>query len=198
MTIRPIAAALIAALALTACSDSTAPKAIQLTDAQAQDLMDALSAVGGVSAPMRMSAYRAGPTTALATISVDQSAACPNGGTYGIKGSYNFDQAGTSGTIAITQTYAGCKATSTNGTLWTFNGAPNIATSFSFTSNATTGAFTMSGTEKGGIDAASTVGSGRCNIDITYNMSGNQNTNTGTVSISGSVCGRTISIQETM
>lgn len=194
MTKRTIVAALAAVLTLSACGDSTAPAAIQLTDAQAEDLMEALALVGGATAFSQQAAEYRASATQLLTMTVDQTDACPNGGTYRMQGTFTGNDAGTSATAAITQSYNACKAMSSNDVLWTFNGAPNIVINFTMTSNPTTGAFTMNGTQKGAIDASSSVGSGRCAIDLTYSMQGNDNTGAMNMSVTGSVCGRTITV----
>ena len=191
-----IAAALAAAMVLSACSDSTAPAAIQLTDAQAEDLMEALASVGSPTGLSRRSAeYRQGLSTQLATITIDESEPCPNGGTRRTQGTFNINDAGTQATADFTHGYTNCQATSPNNVLWTFNGAPNVAFDFSMTFNEATEEYSMSGTQKGAVDASSSLGSGRCVIDLTYSATGNAEA--GTVTVSGSVCGRTISVTVT-
>jgi hypothetical protein len=189
---------MIAAVVLAGCSDSTAPDPIQLTEAQAEDLMAALATIGSPTGlSQRMARYRQGDNTALITITVDEQAPCPDGGTYRVQGTLSGNDAGTEATISTTQSYANCKATSDNDVLWTFNGAPNIQTSVTMTSNPTTGAFSLTGTQQGAIDAASTLGTGRCAIDLTYSFTGNEQTETGTISVSGSVCGRNVTVTVT-
>lgn len=191
---RPFAL-LAAVLTLAACGGGTEPtKQLDLTEAQAEDMMDALSAVGAFSGMYRQTAGYGAGRTALVTVTVDDTTPCPNGGTLRTQGTFNSDDAGSSFSANVTQSYAGCKATSSSGTLWTFNGAPNIATTFTMSFSESTGAYSMNGTQKGALDVASSVGSGRCNIDLTYTASGNDTTGQYTASISGTVCGRTISV----
>lgn len=190
---RSLSAALFALFALSACSDGNAPDALQLTEAQAEDLMEALSSVGAVGL-MRQDAYRVGDNTQAITVTVDETEPCPNGGTARVQGTFNANDAGTQMTAALVQSYSACKATSNAGRMWTFDGAPNVASNITMTANETTGAFSMNGTQKGAIDASSDIGSGRCVLDLTYTATGNEITGSFSMTMSGSVCGRTISI----
>lgn len=198
MKSRTIAVALAAALTLSACSDSTAPAAIQLTDAQAEDMMDALAAVGALAATSRQTAeYRQNATTQPFTLTIDETEPCPNGGTHRVQGTFTGNDAGTQASASITQGYTGCKATSGSGTLWTFDGAPNVKFDFNMTTDPTTGQFSLNGTQKGAIDVSSSAGSGRCAIDLTFSASGNEQTGAATATVSGLVCGRTITMTVT-
>lgn len=173
------------AVSVTACGDSTAPK-FDLTEAQVADMMDALATAGlaGFNAPMARN---------LAVVTVNQTVDCPNGGSATINGSIDEGTTGTSVSMSFTQGFSNCKATSSQGRMWTFNGNPNIVSTFTGTSNMQTGAFSFSGTQKGGITAASDLGSGACAWDVTYSISGNENTGAFSGSVSGTVCGRNIS-----
>ena len=194
-----IAAALAALLSLSACKDSSGPDSIQLTDAQAEDLMEALASVGsdGGELARRSAAFVAGPDAAFLQIPVDETEQCPGGGTVRQQGTLDVNDTFTQMTANVTNSYTGCKATSPQGVLWTFDGAPNIAFAFTVTSDATTGNYTISGTQKGAVDASSSIGSGRCAIDLTYTGSGNSETQTGSATVSGTACGRTINVTVT-
>ena len=72
-----------------------------------------------------------------------------------------YDQNG-----AIVPDLAAGFRTESNGRVWTFDGNPNIVTNVSLTSNQTTGAFTMTATQKGGIKFTSDLGSGSCAIAL--------------------------------
>jgi hypothetical protein len=195
-------AILFSAFALAACGDN-GPDPIQLTEAQAEDMMDALASAGafdpgtglGVVAQMRSAAI----AEAVVTSTVQASGPCPDGGTAGINGSVtiNDNNAPTvTFTMSVAQTFSGCMSTSTEGNLWTFNGAPNITSTFSMSMNESTGAFTMTGTQKGALDVAGPDGSGRCVIDISLSLTGNDNTGALTGSLTGTVCG--VSIETTI
>lgn len=179
-----------------ACGDSTAPK---LSEAQVQDMADALFAVawsGDAAAPggTSMSASPFGefkPTSANATVNVSQTVDCPNGGTAGVNGTATSDDAAGTFSATVTQTFTACSATSSQGRVWTFTGNPNIVTSISASSNQTTGAFSMTLTQVGGVKFESDLGAGACAINLTYTLSGNQTSLS--ASLNGSACGRNIS-----
>lgn len=173
------------ALTFTACGDSTAPN-LELTEDQVADMMDALSAAG-------LAGFGTTPEASLAVVSYDGTVDCPNGGTASINATINENDAGTSVTLTFTQGFSNCKATSSQGRLWTFNGNPNIVTNFSGTFNEETGDFTLNGSQTGGITASSDLGSGACAWNVEYTMSGNDNTGAFSGNVSGTICGRNIS-----
>ena len=169
------------AFALVGCGgDSTGPS-VTLTEEQVADMMDAMTAVnalGGVA------------TTQMTVVNVSQTVDCPNGGTYSVSGSVNDNSGSGSATIHVTQGFNGCKATSKQGRVWTFNGMPNIATDISMTANQQTQAFSITGTQVGGITFSSDLGSGSCGINLTIALSGDADSFEG--SINGTACGHTI------
>jgi hypothetical protein len=61
----------------------------------------------------------------------------------------------------------------------------------SFTSNQTTGAFQMTGSQNGGLSFSSNGASGRCSISINYSVSVTSS-GTETGSITGTVCGKSV------
>ena len=196
-------AVLFTAFALAACGDGNSPALITLNQAQAEDLMDALASAGAFDPGTGLSVAEAARASnaavvahAVFTTTVQASGPCPNGGTAGINGSMtlNDNNAPTiTMTMEVAQTFSGCRSTSNEGNLWTFNGAPNIASSFSVTTNESTGAFSMTGTQKGALDVTGPEGSGRCPIDVSFNFSGNDQAGTFSGSLTGTVCGVTIS-----
>ena len=177
---------LLIAFALAACGDSTAPN-LELNDEQVADMMDAMASAGlaGVTPPS------AG--AGMAVITLNQTVECPNGGTTTINAT--VDDGGTTNSVSMsfTQRFSDCKATSSSGRVWTFNGNPNIVTTFTGTSNETTGAFSLSGSQTGGIIAASNLGNGACSWDVDYSMTGNDLTGAFSSTVTGTVCGRSIS-----
>jgi hypothetical protein len=191
---------LLAAVALTAC-DSNAPDPIVLSEAQAMDMMDALGAAGAFDVGTELSlasrsnaaALRAADAVmaAAVTSTINATAPCPNGGTAGVSGTATVNDDETQANAQITQTFSNCKSTSSEGTLWTFNGAPSIVTTLAATSNPATGAFTLSLTQKGALDVVGPDASGRCVIDLSLDVAGNENDDTGSITLNGSVCGVT-------
>jgi hypothetical protein len=168
------------AFTFAACSDSTGPKA-NLTEEQVGDMLDAMSAVSAIGSLTGVG---------MAIVNASETVDCPNGGSATANATINDNQTAGTATVQLTQSFSGCKATSSSGRVWTFDGDPNIKTNLSMTVNQTTGAFTMTGTQKGGIKVSSELGSGSCAIDLTMTFSGDDNSFSG--SLSGSACGHNI------
>jgi len=174
------AAVSLAAVAVAACGDSTGPRA-NLSDAQVADMLQAMSSVsnfGGV------------PGAPLAMVSVSETVSCPNGGSATSSGSVNSNEAAGTAIVQITQSFTGCKATGSEGRVWTFDGNPNVATNLNTSYNATTGAFSITGTQIGGIKFASDLGSGSCDVSLQLSFTGNQTSFN--ASLSGMACGHQI------
>lgn len=189
----------VALTALTlACGDSTGP--VNLSEEQVGEMLEAMSAVSYIGEGIPGSASTGGFGAALqlanATVSVSETVECPNGGSASYSGSVTDNEDG-SGSAEITQSFSDCAGTSAQGRVWTFNSDPSIVTTLSVSYNETTGAFSMTASQAGGIRFASDLGSGRCDVDVTFTMSGTQNSLS--ASVSGEACGRSIqrSIQVT-
>lgn len=176
----------VASLVLTvaACGDSTGPN-VTLTEEQIDDMMDAMANAG--------SPGFAPPAANMAVITVTETADCPNGGTTSLNGTIDDNVNTGAFSMTITQGFTNCKSTSSSGRVWTFNGKPNIVTAMTGSENLSTGAFTFSGTQTGGVTFSSDLGSGACDFNVTITMSGNSNTEQFSGSISGTVCGRNVS-----
>ena len=188
----------VALVALTvACGDSTGPN---LSEEQVFDMLDAMSAVanfseipGSPAAVSSLKALKAAPTFANATVSVNQTVSCENGGSATVSGTATDNEQTPVNTVTatVTHSFSACSAASTEGRVWTFNGAPNIVTSLSATTNESTGAYSMTVTQVGGVRYASNLGEGTCQINLSFTLNGNANSLSS--SISGSACGRSIS-----
>jgi hypothetical protein len=182
----------VALTALTlACGDSTGPA--NLSEEQVGDMLEAMSTVSYMGEGMPGTASTGGFGAALqlanATVTVSETAECPNGGSASYSGTVVDNEDG-SGSAEITQTFSDCAGTSAQGRVWTFNSDPSIVTEMSFSFNESTGAFSMTASQVGGIRFASDLGSGRCDVDVTFTMSGTQNSLS--ASVSGQACGRSI------
>ncbi len=179
------------AFSIAACGgDNPLGPEADLTQAQVAEMMDAMSAIGAFS-PVGFSMQSANSNVAFIVSQLNESAPCPNGGTVSTTGSMNINETTGNFTAQITNNYNNCKATSSAGRVWTFNGDPNIAQTMSFTSNQTTGAFSMTGSQSGGLSFSSNSASGRCNVSINYTVSIAANgTETGTMT--GTVCGKSV------
>ena len=174
------AALMTALLAAVACDSSTAPPA--LSEEEAADAFDALAAAGlgfdfyaAGAGGTTLAGLRARTVLANAITTIDETAACPNGGTMDVTG--EVEETETSVSLDITQDYNNCVSTSSTERVWTFNGSPNIRTLLNVSESA------FGGSIKGGIAFSSEGLTGVCTINITINENG----------ISGKVCGRSIS-----
>ena len=189
MTSRSYFRAAVVALAFSAACGGDGPTTppIELTDAQAEDMMEAFSQVGGAFG---------GPTglvaKAVINFDIEETADCPMGGTYTLDGSMSFNDQTEAMTATYTQDLAGCKAESSTGRLWTFDGDPHITTSFGSSYNAANTTYTLTFTQTGAIKAASDIGTGRCAISYTMTMTSNETSGAFTANVTGTVCGRTI------
>ena len=97
------------------------------------------------------------------------------------------DQTGT-GTLdfSVTQTHEACESTAeSDGSVWTFDGDPNLALDFEMTIGESD--MTIAGSQTGGIAWSSGGRSGTCQIDVTYDFSGSGSSFAGVAS--GAVCG---------
>ncbi len=159
-----------------------------LSAAAAADAFDALSAVTtlgfdtGVNLRFdpAVRAVPGGMPVASITIPVNDSEPCPLGGNTTVTGSFTFDENVFDGGADIRQNYSNCRAESSTGREWTFNGSPNIRTVMTFNSET----FGGSGTMSGGFRYTSQGESGRCTISLTLTF-----TQTGG-SVVGTACGQ--------
>lgn len=185
--------AFVAAMAFTvvACGGDNplAPEA-NLTTAQVEEMMDAMSAIGGFS-PLGLSIQSANGNVAMVVTPINESGPCPNGGTVSTTGNMNINETTGNFTAQLTNNYNNCKATSSANRVWTFNGDPSITQTMNFTSNQTTGAFSMTGTQTGGLSFSSDGASGHCSVNLNYTIAMTAN-GTETGSMTGTVCGKPV------
>jgi hypothetical protein len=193
MTFTNFRRAFVAAMAFTvaACGDSPVALDADLTTAQVDEMMDAMSAVGAFSSPFGFSVQSLNSNVAMVVTPINESADCPNGGSVNSAGNVNINENTGNFTAQLTNNYSNCKATSSAGRVWTFNGDPNITQTMTFTSNQTTGAFQMSGSQTGGLRFSSSEATGRCSINLNYTVSFDaEGAETG--SVTGTVCGQSV------
>ena len=185
--------AAVAALAFSAaCGDSTGP-AIQLTEDQTTDMMEAFALISSNAGNVGTRNMGGGAgDVAMLVFDLSESGPCPDGGTYSVSGDGDINETTGSMTATYKQDMAGCKATSSSGRLWTFDGDPDVTTTMSLSYNEQTGITTMNLTQTGAFKAASDIGSGRCAISFTMSMTSNDNTGAFNASASGTICGRTM------
>jgi hypothetical protein len=182
----------------TACGgddddDTTGPTGDTLTSAEFSSMLDAMAQVGlfafspGVIGGPPVSA---GITAQTQTIPVDETAPCPNGGTVRLAGNVAVGAASqTSFTYDgnLTQTFTGCKAAGSDGSVFTFSGTPTYGIHMTFAQNS----YDIDLSNGGTIGWALPSKNGTCglntNISATYNTSGQYSG-----AITGSVCGQSV------
>ena len=201
MTKRFLSVAMVACAAFVgACGDSTVPNT-PLTDAQVDELMSAMTAIGFVPASGSIAALRA-PAAARGTASsfsltVDENVDCPVSGSIHVNGAFSFNDVGAqSFTMNVKEKHIACAATSEKtGKTWTFDGRPDMTVNLTANvTNVETGAGTLNGTEKGAISFATDGFEGTCRVDLTITATTNDAGVT-TGSVSGSVCGKEVNEQ---
>lgn len=176
----------------------TGPTGDQLSTVEFESMVEAFSAINSIGLGGIVGFSNASsPAIALQSGSQTYSATeqCPNGGSTTVSGTYTVTVSGTNyvGNYTITQSYNDCRAQSSNGTTWTFNGNPNIAFSMNYSYNQS-GSWEMDGSQTGGLSWAGGGKSGSCsintNLDYTGTVSGQSYTYT--YSYTGTVCGQTV------
>lgn len=193
--------ALAAILILPACGGDdddggpTGNSGGNLTAAEFDSMVEALSVIGtlgfGVIGFDRQSPHLAAQTQS-GTIPT-QTEPCPEGGTTAYSGSYTYTsnaQGVTNFHYSLTQSYTNCRAASSNGTIWTFNGNPNITVTLDYTISQA-GAYNFTLREVGGFGWSGASKSSSCQIDVTLTGSISQSS-TYTYTYAGSVCGQTV------
>lgn len=194
--VRTFVPALALVFVLGACSDD-GPTATgdQLTQEQAEQMMEAYHEATDNAIVIMGSPPAAGDVAAF-TITVDETEPCAAGGTVHMQGSVAFDETEDGGTmdVDVTWTPQDCRGTDSQGSVWTFNGDPSVTVDFFIT--FTEESFSMTGTQSGGLAWSSGNLSGTCQINLNYDVSSTETA--ASVSISGTVCGHSISIEETI
>jgi len=173
---------LVALVAIGACSGSddagTGPSNVDTLSAA--DATDAFSAL--LTTVLLFQFELSGP--AGSPVTVNDTRICPRGGTLLTQGTA-LDNASTSRfTADVRQTHRDCSAPSDSGRVWTFNGNPNLRLDVTF--NTTSGALIAVIT--GNVRYASEGATGSCTTNVTVNGATD-----GTATVTGTLCGRTVS-----
>lgn len=187
--------ALVAAVAVPVVGcGSDKVSGVDLSQAQVEDMLEALSAVGMDAAPAIAIQAMNGGNVAPFTLTLDDTSPCPNGGTTRVQGSITFSNTLDGGTYTgnVTQGYTNCAATSSQNVVWTFNGNPHVQQTISGSHTISTGNFSATLTQQGAINFSSGAGSGGCSINLNMSLTGNELRRTMQMTMSGTACGRTI------
>lgn len=185
------------AFSVTACGDDNGlGPTIELTETEAEEMMEVLGVLAFESMPeggaAGVAAMVRNPEIAFATFNFNETISCPVSGSRHTTGSYNVEE--TSLSANFTQTYTNCAATAQEtGTVWTFNTAPTLTLTFNANSNPTAGTATMTMNFNGGFNVSSNDGqSGSCVITLAWNMTIDETAQNITASVNGTVCGRQV------
>jgi hypothetical protein len=187
--------ALAASLGLGACGDSGVDVGTdELTESEAAAIAQLIMS-STIAAANSAQASPEGPAMAPYNFEsdVDFDAPCPLGGSVGVAAhvtvSGDTEVQGGLIAMAMTQTHKSCVGQSEEtGQQFTLNGNPNLAAEFRVESDAESN-IELSGSFQGAIAWESDGRSGSCDISMTFTGSGNQLTGASSSSVSGSVCG---------
>jgi len=197
---KPLALALVAVLAVGACGDD--PAAVNtgnLSDAEAAAIAEFLLTSTYTNVYAAAQPSPTGPQAVPFSFSsqTDVSAPCPLGGTVDISANITIsgDTEVEGGTIAadMTEVHNSCWAEQEGtGIQFTLSGKPNVVASFDADSNAA-GDVSVSGSLDGVVNWETASDKGTCVIEMSYSASGNQLTGAATATVTGSVCGMSVS-----
>lgn len=193
---RTPALALALGLALGACSDGPTDiiEGDPLTEAEAAALAEVVA--GSLFTAWEGSASAAparGPARASGTGQINDTFPCELGGSVAVAGSLSFDVDDDTGDgtiqFSVTTDHDDCAVESEDGIGFILNGAPNITASFAIVSEGSSLSF--SGNYEGAVAWATDDKSGRCSIEVDFDLSGDVTAETGSASLTGRVCGVT-------
>lgn len=185
-----------AVLAVAACDDSATDVLGDLTEAEAEALAEVVGAtvLNGAMGSQNTGAAT-GPQAVVQTYSetVSGTFPCELGGSVGVDGTLNAtmdDQTG-AGTIdfALTQVHDGCVAESQDGIRFTLDGAPSVSAVLAMEFSEQAGTLAFGGSYTGAVDWATDGRDGTCSIDVEFTADLDGAMETGSASMSGTVCG---------
>lgn len=193
VSLRSLAAASLT-LTLTACPADEVLGPGDLSREAMLDLSDALDHIGSFAAidigPDPGSAYAPSGDVSLYTIQVEETVACPEGGSMHIAGTTTVADDETSMITEIGEAFSACSVRSPGRSIvWTFSGSPGLAITMNGEFDPAAGTFTGSGTIMGTLDVASELGEAPCEFNVSVSVEGTSNTRHG--STTGTICGHT-------
>lgn len=191
---------------LVACSDDPTEVTGELTEQEAAELAEVIFSQGfgfGSSSFDDASTFTGDPdlqaTAGVPFGPIDlgpEDVPCQFGGIVTLEGRLegDLDQETGAGTmdLSLTQVHDDCGVRSESGTDFTLNGNPETSMDLGFEMTEA-GDFTMAGSFGGGIAWLTGGRSGTCTIDLSIDASGNVETEGFSGSVSGTVCGRSVS-----
>lgn len=193
---RTLPLALALGVALGACGDDPTDiiEGDPLTEAEAAALAEVVA--GSIFATWENSPTPApspAPARASGSAQVNDEFPCEFGGSVAVSGSlsYDVDDQTQDGTLqfSVTTDHDDCAVESDDGIGFILNGAPNITAAFTIVSQGNSLSFT--GGYEGAVSWATDEKSGRCSIDVDFDLTGDVAAETGSASLTGRVCGVT-------
>jgi hypothetical protein len=186
----------VAALALLvwagAC-DSATDVVGDLSRAEAEALAEVVGSSVMNGAMVASPGGDAGPQRAIVNYdeAVSLTAECELGGTVAVEGSLgaSIDDEIGEGVVefTLTQVHDGCTAESEDGVVFTLDGAPSVTSDLRMEFSEQV--FTLDGSYTGAVDWSTEGREGRCSVDVEFSADLNGLSESGSVSMSGTVCG---------
>lgn len=188
----------LAMLVAVAACDSATEVVGDLSQAEAEALAEVVGATvfsstsevpEGQGAPAR--APISGSESVSATVP------CELGGTVAVTGNMEYSgdtETHVDATFGITQVHDGCVAESQEGIRFTLDGAPNVTADVSL--SVSENELSLEGTYGGAVDWSTDGRQGTCSLDISISVDLSGTAETGSASMSGTVCG--VSFQKSL
>lgn len=182
-------------VAVAACGDSATEVVGDLSQAEAEALAEVVGSTVFSSTTSEMPGTQtAAPARApiSGSESVSATVPCELGGTVGVDGNLEFSgdtETVINATFALTQVHNGCVAESQDGIRFTLDGAPDVTSNVSMTFSENE--ISLEGTYGGAVDWSTDGREGTCPLDVSLSVDMSGMTESGSVSMSGTVCGVT-------
>lgn len=185
-------------LSAAACGDSATEVVGDLTQAEAEALAEIVAGTVMSSWEGEGAAATAasGPARATFNQQVSLEASCDFGGSVAIEGEIDVvtnDETEELESLeyTLTQTHAGCVAESQDGVRFTLDGAPNVSANLLVLAEGD--AIGMDGSYSGAVDWSTSDKEGTCTLSVEFSMDLNLGAETGSATMSGTVCGMSFS-----
>lgn len=183
-------------VAVGACGDSDDPTEVvtdELSEAEAAALAEVMSE--NAFATWQQDQAAMAPSLATFEQSVSFEADCELGGSVSVSGDMVAETSETTEDVTIdytvTQVHQSCVAESSDGLRFTLDGAPDVTVNFVVETGGDL--VTLDGGYAGSVDWSTDDKQGSCSVDIDFTAEVSQTGESGSASMSGSVCGRSVS-----
>jgi hypothetical protein len=186
-------AALAMLVAVAACGDSATEVVGDLSQAEAEALAEVVGATVFSSSTSEMPGTQTaapGRAPIEGSESISATVPCELGGTVAVDGNLEYSgdtETHVDATFAITQVHDGCVAESQDGIRFTLDGAPNVAANMSM--SVSENELSLEGSFGGAVDWSTDGREGTCSLDVTLFLDMSGTAESGSVSMSGTVCG---------